>query len=150
MSAHSKLRPLWGSFLAVASAWLVAIVLFEVGQVVHFISSREELSLSWSVLWVAPLWFSMWNLGIRLADLAACARSSVAFRSRTSVLWRWPICTACGALAGALAVAVVFPFPRPGIASQIWVPYALGAVIGAITCCVGSVIRHRFERPQTL
>jgi len=58
VNAHSKLRPIWGSFVAVFIGWLAAIVLLEIEQALNFMYHRDQLS--WNVLWVAPLWFSIW------------------------------------------------------------------------------------------
>lgn len=143
VSAHPKLRIVWGSFVAVLIAWLAAIVLLEVAQVVNFIFHRDQLA--WNALWVTPFWFSMWILAFALPVWLVALVPMSLFVSRSSILWRWPVCTACGALAGALVVAIVFPFPHRNIAAEIWFPYALGAVVGATTCLVGSLTRLRFE-----
>jgi hypothetical protein len=145
VSAHPKLRMVWGSFVAVVIAWLAAIVLLEAAQVVNFISHRDQLT--WNVLWVTPLWFSMWILAFALPVWLVALVPLSLFLPRSSLLWRWPVCTACGAVVGALVVAVVFPFPQRGIAPEIWFPYTLGGIIGGITCLVGSLTRRRFDEP---
>jgi hypothetical protein len=126
VSAHPKLRIVWSSFVAVLIACLAAIALLEVAQVVNFISHRDQLT--WNVLWVTPLWFSMWILAFALPVWVIALVPLSLFVPRSSLLWRWPVCTACGAVAGALVVAVVFPFPHPGIAPEIWFPYTLGGI----------------------
>ena len=145
VSVHPKFRIVWGSFVAVVVAWLAAIVLLEAAQVVNFISHRDQLT--WNALWVTPLWFSMWILAFALPVWLVALVPLSLFLPRSSLLWRWPVCTACGAVVGALVVAVVFPFPQRGIASEIWFPYTLGGIIGAITCLVGSLTRRHFEQP---
>jgi uncharacterized membrane protein len=145
VSAHPKLRVIWGSFVAVLIGWLAAVALLEIERIVNFVYHRDQLS--WNVLWVTPLWFSMWILAFALPVWLVALVPLSLFVPRSSVLWHWPICTVCGALAGALVVAVVFPLPGRGIAPKIWFPYTLGATIGAITCLVASLTRHRFEQP---
>jgi hypothetical protein len=146
VSAHPRLRVVWGSFVAVLIAWFAAIALLEVAQVVNFISHRDQLT--WNVLWVTPLWFSMWILAFALPVWLVALVPLSLFVPSSSVLWRWPVSTACGAAAGALVVAVVFPVLGPGIAREIWFPYTLGAIIGGITCLVASLTRHRFEQQR--
>jgi hypothetical protein len=55
---------------------------------------------------------------------------------RDSVLWRWPVCTALGALAGTGLAALLLPtfFAAPG------------AIVGAATCFFGSITRNYFQR----
>jgi hypothetical protein len=89
----------------------------------------------------------MWILAFALPVWVVALVPLSLFLPRSSLLWRWPVCTACGAVVGVLIVAVVFPFPQRGIASEIWFPYALGGIIGAITCLVGSFTRRHFEQP---
>jgi hypothetical protein len=66
------------------------------------------------------------------------------FVPRSSPLWRWPIGTSLGALAG---VCIVFGFlSRPNVnppeSKLSW--YILAAVIGSATCFVGSTTREHF------
>jgi hypothetical protein len=91
------------------------------------------------------------DLDIRIADLAHCLASAFTFfaviiaalaladlhclrsyrwrarcRSRISAPWSWHRAT-------------------------IWFPYALGAIVGAVTCLSGSLIRKRIEHsPSTI
>ena len=54
-----------------------------------------------------------------------------------SVLWRWPVCTACGAIAGAV---IMLPFGHPLSSFA-----GLAALIGGATCFFGSVLRNHFH-----
>lgn len=143
--SRSKLRLVWGSLVPVIIAWLAVMVLVEIQQAFNFLSHDDELSLN--VFWVVPLFFSTWIWAFALPVWLVALLPLSLFVPRSSPLWSWPVCTVCGAIAGALVVAVVFPLPGRGIAPEIWFPYTLGAIIGAITCFVGSLTRHRFEQP---
>jgi len=61
-----------------------------------------------------------------------------------SFLWRWPVCTLCGAFSGAL-IMLVFLAPHPHESSRT-VLIALAAMTGAITCLFGSLTARRFHR----
>jgi hypothetical protein len=148
VSAPSKSRLVVGSFFAVLIGWLVAIVLLGSAYMFDYIHHHDEAS--WNRLWIMPLWFSVaiWMFALPVWLIVLLPLSL--FLPRSSPLWRLPICTACGAIAGALVVALVFPFPAQGIALQIWFPYTLGAVVGGVTCLAGSLIRGRMEQPRTI
>jgi hypothetical protein len=66
------------------------------------------------------------------------------FLPRSLVVWRWPVCTTLGALAGVLIVYAFFSRPdaNPPPSKLSW--YILGAVIGGATSLIGSVTRERF------
>ena len=148
VSAPSKSRLVWGSFLAVVIGCLAAVVLLGSGYALDYIHHHDQAS--WNRLWIMPLWFSV-AIGIFALPVWLIVLLPLSlFLPPSSVLWRWPICTACGAVAGALVVALVFALPAQGIAPQIWFPYTLGAVVGGVTCLAGSLIRRRMEQPRTI
>ena len=61
----------------------------------------------------------------------------------SSILWRWPICTGCGALAGAaIMVAVDVVILRTPLNNLI----VTAAVVGGTTCLFGSLTRDYFHR----
>jgi hypothetical protein len=64
-----------------------------------------------------------------------------------SILWRWPICTACGALAG-FAIMTLFFGGISGfdqLSSGAWDFYVIAAVVGGVTCLVGALTKHIFK-----
>jgi hypothetical protein len=65
----------------------------------------------------------------------------------SSILWRWPVCTVCGAAAGLLIVGVVFGgIPGVGhVSSGAWGSYILAAIVGGVTCLIGSLTKHIFK-----
>jgi hypothetical protein len=74
---------------------------------------------------VAPVWFLL------LVPLYCLV-------PRGSVLWHWPICTACGVVAGAAIATYLSGEPRSSFT-------ALAAVTGGATCLFGSLSRHYFH-----
>ncbi len=100
VSAHPKSRLVWGSFLAVVIGWLAAIVLLGSAYAFDYIHHHDEAS--WNRLWIMPLWFSVaiWIFALPVWLVVLLPLSL--FLPASSALWRWPICTACGVIAGAL------------------------------------------------
>jgi len=60
-----------------------------------------------------------------------------------SPLWRWPICTICGAIGGATIILVISP------SAETWNdcvrPCIVAAGVGWITCLFASLTRPYFE-----
>ena len=148
VNANRKLRLARGSFLAVIVGWLAALVLLEVVYV--FTSIRERDDTSWIVLLAMPLWWSaaIWAFALPIWLFALLPLSL--FLPSSSFLWRWPVCTVCGAIGGAIVVALVFPFLGQGIPPEIWFFYSLGAVVAGVTCLAGSLIRKHIEHSHHL
>ena len=63
------------------------------------------------------------------------------FVPRTSLFWRWPLCTVCGALAGAAIVCASYGQHRPDFPTLM----LLGTVTGAATCLFGSLTARFFR-----
>ncbi len=63
-----------------------------------------------------------------------------------SWLWRWYVCTACGAIAGA---TIMYAYSRYSSPQAEWGPFALlAALTGGATCLFGSLTSHRFQYAQ--
>ena len=65
-----------------------------------------------------------------------------------SFLWRWPVCTVCGAAAGAL---IMFGFYGPNSPDTFsTVAIILASIVGGITCLFGALTADRFHHaPST-
>ena len=76
-----------------------------------------------ALIYVAPVW-------------VVCLIPLYFLVPRGSILWRWPLCTALGALAGA------------GLAALLLTSFftTAGAIIGGATCFFGSLTRNYFQR----
>lgn len=96
------------------------------------------IAMSWFMAWfIVPVW------GVVLIPLYL-------FVPPGSTLWRWPVCTACGALAGLLIMASFFRgVPGFGqLSPRAWDVYILAGIIGGITCLIGSLTKHLFKQPS--
>ncbi len=62
-----------------------------------------------------------------------------------SVLWRWPVCTLCGGVAGGAVMAILLV--AVGEARNGEPLVVLAAQVGAVTCLSGSLTR-KFFRPS--
>jgi hypothetical protein len=78
--------------------------------------------------------FAAWLLALLPLYLLVPARS---------FLWRWSVCTPCGALAGGLIMRAFFGPGSVGIYSFPFIP--LAALTGATTCLFGSLTARRFH-----
>ena len=70
------------------------------------------------------------------------------FVPRTSLLWRWPVCTVCGALAGPAIVFACYgqdSFRRSDFPTLM----LLGTVTGAATCLFGSLTARFFRNERS-
>jgi hypothetical protein len=63
------------------------------------------------------------------------------FISLRSVLWSWPICTACGSLS---CVAIVALWSNPNASDRVFF-LTIAAIIGGATCLTASLTRRRFQ-----
>ena len=121
-----------GSSLSALFGWLSAHVLWYAWGVLR--GHAPETANDWFGMLVFPLFSLPFVLVIWFFVLVPLY-CRVPLRS---ILWRWPVCTACGAAAGA---TIAHPF------GQI-IGTALGALIGGATCLFGSLTRHYFHRPN--
>jgi hypothetical protein len=153
-------RPVLGSFLSALVGWVACLLLFGCLMVCaspgpfswrvysHPTGGNEiELQTYWQVapgyllleaIFSAILIFGTWFLILVPLYLYVPARS---------LLWRWPVCTICGAMAGA-AIMILF-----GLATSsrdvgwdsFWPSCEIAAGIGAVTCLFASLTRARFR-----
>ena len=145
MVARHLAKQLLGTALAVLGGWLAALLFC--GALYLFGPSQQRqpmdagllfggtIMMSWFMAWfIVPVWV------VILIPLYL-------FVPPHSTFWRWPVCTACGALAGFTIMAVFFGgIPGFGqLSSGAWDFYILAAIIGGITCLIGSLTRHIFK-----
>jgi hypothetical protein len=135
MKAHdSTSRPVSrlfrGSILAALFGWVSAHLLGLVWVILtHGVPTRTD----WAALFVFPLYSVPFVLIVWLLALLPL----YFMVPLHSILWRWPICTVCGALAGAV---IMLPFGHPLSDFA-----GLAALIGGATCLFGSVSRNYFH-----
>ena len=132
-------RIILGSFLSALAGW-ATLTLFPLGA---FLLQTDnfpggELSSSFAMplvagFFVLPVWF------VELLPLYCLVPSR-------SVLWRWPVCTVCGAVAGS-AIMLVFYAVASGHYVDSLPLVSLAALVGATTCLFGSLTRRWFRFP---
>ncbi|MEO7966750.1 MAG: hypothetical protein ABIT38_22860 [Gemmatimonadaceae bacterium] len=138
-------KQLLGTAAAVLGGWIAALLFCGALYVFGPSHQREPvdagllfgstIAMSWFMAWfIVPVWVLI------LIPLYL-------FLPLRSALWRWPVCTACGALAGFLIMAFFFGgIPGFGqLSSGAWDFYILAAIIGSITCLIGSLTKHMFK-----
>ena len=127
-------RRVLGSFLSALVGW-AALNLFVAGSlIVGGNATRGQwVGASFVAVYSAALVFGTWLLALLPLYLVVPPHSP---------LWRWPICTCCGALAGA---AIMFAFSGRPPHDDI----LLAAITAGITCLFGSLTAHRFQYEQS-
>ena len=139
------MRSLLGTFLAVFSGWLAAVLFVALATAVLMVAGRTPVEPMAFVF--GPVTFGIYMWVFILPVWLLVLLPLYFFIPPSSALWRWPVCTACGGVAGLLIVAIIFPFPRLNADLSLWMPYALSAIVGGVTCLTGSLTRHRFHAP---
>jgi hypothetical protein len=149
MVTRSIPKQLLGTLVAVLAGWVVTLVILGSTYFIDAIRQRHALdaglvfgstiATSWFMAYfIIPVWLFV------LIPLYLFVPSS-------SPLWRWPICTACGATAGFLIMTGVFlAVPGGGSwSSGAWEFCGIAALVGGAICLVGSLTRRVF-RPNHL
>jgi len=165
MNGAPPAAPLWkripGSYLSALVGWITSLV-YMLGfmaftQAIHWSmnvyspspSGREVLIQTWSstkssfvyivALVSGVLIFGTWLFVLLPLYLLVPLRSP---------LWEWPICTICGAISGALIMAVLGVGALPATVSwETYVGFCVGgAVAGGVTCLFGSLTRRCFQK----
>ncbi|MGB8342689.1 MAG: hypothetical protein WCE51_13960 [Chthoniobacterales bacterium] len=142
----SVLRQVFGSLVAVATGWLAAIVFIEVSTAVellqqpHYIVPEAlivgPITAAWFIAYfIIPVWLLV------LLPLYLFVPSH-------SALWRWPVCTVCGAIAGLLIISLTFgvSVDASAMVKGPWDFYVLAAIVGGITCLTGALTRRVFKQ----
>jgi hypothetical protein len=62
-----------------------------------------------------------------------------------SILWRWPLCTALGAIGGLVALVVGTWLLTRDFFVEEWSFYVMAAIVGSVTCLIGSLTKHWFK-----
>ncbi len=132
-----------GSLVSVTAGWSV-IWLWLAYRALHphpMSGSHEWWALALIVLIVSSVFvFGTWAVIFLPVYL---------FIPRRSFLWRWPVCTLCGAAAGA---AIMFAFARltSPQARISWDYEILAALVGGVSCFVASLSARYFHSPANL
>ena len=119
--------------------FLEAMTLFELLQQPHYIVP--------DALWVGPLIESGVMAYMVVPVWLFLLIPLYLFVPASSVLWRLPICSACGVLAGLVIVGLWFQgIPGVGgIAPEAWSFYLIAAIVGGVTCFTGALTKRVFK-----
>lgn len=147
-NASPEKAPLWrrilGSFLSVFVGWIVLMIYIQ-----GTTKPNPEISVGDMI---AEFWAGVGMIE-SLASITMFLTWLVGFLPLYlliplhSTLWRWPICTICGAFAGAsLMLIISLALSSSG---EPWAdlvrPSIIAAGIGWITCLFASLTRHHFQ-----
>ena len=144
--AAQEAAPLWcrilGSFLAAFVGWAPLVLL---SVIIGLIDWPHTSITGWGSTIAFAYIFGKFVFGTWLLVLLPL----YLLVPLQSVLWRWPVCTLCGAFCGALILFVYWRLLRlPLRASEIRgeIPSLfVAAFVGATTCLFGSLTAPRFH-----
>jgi hypothetical protein len=92
---------------------------------------------------VGPAFLSVYSAAFVFAIWMVALLPLYLFVPRRSFLWRWPVCTGCGALAGALIMFAFYGPNSPDSSSTLMI--LLASMMGAIICLFGALTVERFQ-----
>jgi hypothetical protein len=134
------MRKLEGSIISAVTGWSAGqaiAVSFFIWKGFHYPLSRERGE------WLFMLFFAAISAIFVFPVWAVVFLPLYLFIPAHSILWRWPVCTACGILAGPVLIwgwHCVFEPQASGAFPFLF----LASVIGGVTCFTASTTRPRF------
>jgi hypothetical protein len=134
-----------GTVVAVLAGWMTALLVLEATTAIELLQQPHYTVPD--ALIVGPI-VSAWFMAYFILPVWALILIPLyMFIPSSSILWRWPVCTLCGAVAGLLIVGVVFGgIPGVGhVSSGAWGSYILAGIVGGVTCLIGSLTKHIFK-----
>ncbi len=140
-----KERRLLGSFLSALAGW-ISVMLIEIisSSVTYWHSDSVLKSTAW---WYSPGFYAMFGAvaGAFIFGTWLVILIPLYFLvPSNSMLWRWPTCTTCGALAGS---TIIFIFCQVSSSQADWQsPTLLAAIAGGVSCLFASLTKERFHR----
>jgi hypothetical protein len=143
-SRAPKERSVLGSFLSALAGWVTVMVVEVIFTSVTYWHSDPNLkSVAW---WYSPGFYAAFGAAagafIFGTWLVLLVPLYLLIPAR-SVLWYWPVSTACGAMSGAM---IMFVFCHLNSPQADWKgPILLAAIAGAATCLFASLTRKRFH-----
>jgi hypothetical protein len=103
MAVRDIAKQLLGTAVAVLSGWLAALLLFEIITLINVLRKPHEVVPD--ALWVTPLTVSMVMSWFVIPVWLLVLIPLYIFVPSSSVLWRAPICSVCGVIAGVLILS---------------------------------------------
>jgi len=146
MARRGIAKQLLGTLVAVLSGWLAAMIFLEVTTMIDLFRNPHDVVPA--ALWVAPLTISMVMSWFVIPVWLLILVPLYIFVPSSSPLWRPAVCCVCGIAAGVLIVGFwLGGIPGTGgFAPEGWWLYVFAAIVGGVTCLVGSLTRHHFQQ----
>jgi hypothetical protein len=135
------LKQFLGVLVAILGGWLAGILFTFAWATIDVATHSGEVTAI--ALFVQP-WIVALGSAVFIYPVLLALVPLYFFVPRSSLLWRWPICTSLGALAGTCIVFGFFSRPdvNPPESKLSWC--VLAVLIGAATSFVGSTTREHF------
>jgi hypothetical protein len=145
MAKRQIAKQILGTVVAVLSGWLAAMIFLEATTLVELM--QEPHYVVPDTLYVAPITITIIMSYFVIPVWLFVLIPLYLFVPPSSVLWRLPVCTTCGVLAGILIIAFWMPGVPGfgGLAVEAWWFYAFAAIVGGVTCFIGAITRPRFR-----
>src|SRR5436190_11004840 len=138
-------KQLAGAAVAVIVGWLAALIFIEL--VTAFQLLQEPHYIVPEALFVTPIEFGLYMSLFIVPVWLLVLVPLYLFVPVGSMLWRWPVCTLCGGVAGVLVMALwIRGLPGAGgVASEAWYLYIMAAIVGGVTCMTAALTKHRLK-----
>ena len=138
-------KQILGTIVAVLSGWFAAMLFLEAIAVIQLLQQPHYIVAD--ALWVAPITVSMVMAYFVIPVWLFLLIPLYVFVPASSALWRLPVCSTCGVVAGLVIVAVwLRGLPGVGgVAPEAWSLYVIAAIVGGVTCFTGARTRHVFK-----
>jgi len=137
-------RRVLGSALSALVGWLtVNIVIFGFAAA----PGTSAPGTSAQELWTGTAIVAVISFGFIFATWLVALVPLYLFVPLNCCLWRWHVCTACGAFSGAVIMYVYSRYGSPQ--AHCGLPCGLAAITGGVTCLFGSLTSHWFQTSAT-
>ena len=143
MVARCIAKQIAGSIVAVLGGWLAALLFSELCGVVELMQQPHYIVPA--ALWVSPIVESRFMAYFIVPVWLFVLAPLYLIIPIDSVLWRWPLCTALGVVGGLVALIAGIWLATRDFFVETWSFYVMAAIVGGVTCLVGSLTRRWFK-----
>ena len=145
MAPRSIAKQILGTVVAVLSGWFAAMLFLEAIALIQLLQQPHYIVPD--ALWVAPITVSIVMAYFVIPVWLFLLIPLYLFVPASSPLWRLPVCSACGLVAGLVIIALwLRGLPGiGGVAPEAWSLYVIAAIVGSVTCFIGALTRHVFK-----
>ena len=130
-----------GSFLSAVGGWLIATCVLFVWTC--FVARRQPIAPTLFDAYALSIYTGVFIFGVWLLVLWPL----YVFVPLEFPLWRWPVCTFCGAAAG-FVIMFVFLQRVPPLSDPSFSLIATATLAGGCTCLFGSLFATRFHHTR--